>query len=545
MDCQKDSDSLMERFGKLLALPGVPWARWWRKYREENGNRRSKHQKMNGTESAARNNYFPQKSLKRNAALNMTRTVMSLVFPLATFPYTSRVLGPVYIGRISFAQSVVSYFSLIAALGISSYAVRETARLRNDRTALSLFAKEIFFINMISTATSYCLFFISLALVPQFSGYKKLLCIISGTVLFTTLGMEWLYTGLEEFAYITVRSVAFQLISLVLLFAFVRTQDDYLRYAAIGVVSSAGSNVLNFIHARKFIDFRTRAKLLLRRHVKPVLTMFAMSAAVSIYTVLDTTMLGFLRGDGAVGLYTAATKINRVVVMMITAAIAVLLPRLSFCADRDRAEFRRLSNRAVQFVVLFSVPCAAGLFILAEPAVRVFSGTEFLPAVPAMKIMNAVVVLISVSGLIGTQILMALKKERVTLISVIMGAAVNFILNVVLIPRYDVRGAAVATVCAETAVTAIQIVCVRKLFEWKSICAHFAKVAASALVLSLCVLAVCRIFEHLMLKIVLGILLGIFCYALCMFLLKDELFVSLSMQVTHRFLRNNFNKEVN
>lgn len=499
---------------------------------------------MNGTESAARNNYFPQKSLKRNAALNMTRTFMSLVFPLATFPYTSRVLGPVYIGRISFAQSVVSYFSLIAALGISSYAVRETARLRNDRTALSLFAKEIFSINMISTAVSYCFFFISLVLVPQFAGYKKLLCIISGTVLFTTLGMEWLYTGLEEFAYITVRSVAFQLISLVLLFAFVRTQDDYLRYAAIGVVSSAGSNVLNFIHARHFVDLKARTKSL-RRHLKPVLTMFAMSAAVSIYTVLDTTMLGFLRGDKAVGLYTAATKINRVVVMMITAATVVLLPRLSFCAGRDRAEFRRLSNRAVQFVVLFSIPCAAGLFILAEPAVRVFSGTEFLPAVPAMKIMNAVVVLISVSGLIGTQILMALKKERATLISVVMGAAVNFILNIVLIPRYDVRGAAVATVCAETVVTAIQVVCVRKLFEWKSICIHFAKVAASALVLSLCVLSVCRIFEHPMLKIVLGILLGIFCYALCMFLLKDELFVSLSMQVTHRFLRNNFNKEAN
>lgn len=222
--------------------------------------------------------------------------------------------------------------------------------------------------------------------------------------------MAWtgfIQAGLEEFKYITIRSIAFQFLSLILLFVFVRNQNDYLKYAGISVVLFVGSNICNFIHARHFVDFRVKA-LCLKKHLKPVFTLFAMSAAVSIYTVLDTTMLGFIKGDEAVGIYTAATKINRMVIMMITAATAVLLPRLSYYADKDRNEFLRLANKAVQFVVMFSVPCAAGLFILAEPAVIFFSGEQFLPAIPVMKIMNAVIVFIGVSNVIGIQIFLSL-----------------------------------------------------------------------------------------------------------------------------------------
>lgn len=350
---------------------------------------------------------LPHKSLKKNAALNMTKTVMSLVFPLITFPYSSRVLGPVYIGKVNFAQSIVSYFALAAALGISTYAVRESAKLRYDREKLSVFVKEVFSLNMISTLIAYILFALALTVVPAFGSYRVLLCVCGASILFTTIGMDWLYTGLEEFKYITIRSIAFQFLSLILLFVFVRNQNDYLKYAGISVVLFVGSNICNFIHARHFVDFRVKA-LCLKKHLKPVFTLFAMSAAVSIYTVLDTTMLGFIKGDEAVGIYTAATKINRMVIMMITAATAVLLPRLSYYADKDRNEFLRLANKAVQFVVMFSVPCAAGLFILAEPAVIFFSGEQFLPAIPVMKIVNAVIVFIGVSNVIGIQIFLSL-----------------------------------------------------------------------------------------------------------------------------------------
>ncbi len=461
-------------------------------------------------------------SLKKNAALNMTKSVMSLLFPLITFPYSSRVLGPVYIGKVNFAQSIVSYFSLVAGLGITTYAIREAAKVRDNRENLSVFIKEILSINMISTLAAYILFAVALFAVPQFENYRKLLCISGATILFTTLGMDYLYTALEEFKYITVRSICFQFLSLVLLFLLVHNQDDYLKYAAISVISSVGSNLLNFFHARHFVDFKAKVQNL-KKHLKPIFTLFAMTAAISIYTVLDTTMLGFLKGDEAVGIYHAATKINRMVIMMITAATAVLLPRLSYYANSgDKTEFYRLSNKALQFVVLFSIPCAAGLFVLSESAVLLFSGEKYLPSVSVMKIMNAVIVFIAQSNLTGVQIFMAVGKEKVTLFSVVAGAIVNFTLNSILIPRYGAEGAAAATLIAEFCVTLIQILFARQFFDCKENLPHFVKVALASVVMSVGVYFVSDIFEHLALKIFAGIIFGILIYAACLFIFRDR-----------------------
>lgn len=488
------------------------------------------------------NNTLSPKSLKENAVLNMTKAVMSLVFPLITFPYSSRVLGPVYIGKVNFAQSIVSYFALVAALGISTYAVRGSAKFRDDRENLSVFVKEVFSLNMISTVIAYVLFALAMVVVPAFEAYRVLLCVCGSSILFMTLGMDWLYTGLEEFKYITIRSIAFQFISLILLFVFVRNQNDYLKYAGISVVSSVGSNICNFIHARHFVDFSVKA-LSLKKHLKPVFILFAMSAAVSIYTVLDTTMLGFIKGDEAVGIYTAATKINRMVIMMITAATAVLLPRLSYYADKDRNEFLRLVNKAVQFVVMFSVPCAAGLFILAEPAVILFSGEQFLPAIPVMKIMNAVIVFIGVTSVIGSQIFMSVGKERFTLFSVIVGATANFVMNMILIPRFGATGAAIGTVCAEFSVTAIQFVWAREYFEFKRFLVHVLKILVSLSVMSICVSCVCRFFKVYAMELILGTISGALIYSLCLFILRDSLLVEILNQLLVRFYKNNQKEE--
>lgn len=497
---------------------------------------------MSGKIKEASNNKVSPKSLKKNAALNMAKTVMSLVFPLITFPYVSRVLGPVYIGKVNFAQSIVSYFALVAALGVSTYAVRESAKLRDDRKNLSVFVKEVFFLNMISTVIAYILFALALVVVPAFETYRILLCVCGASILFTTLGMDWLYTGLEEFKYITVRSVVFQFISLILLFAFVRNRDDYLKYAGISVLSSVGSNICNFIHARRFVDFKEKTQSL-KKHLKPVFTLFAMSAAVSIYTVLDTTMLGFIKGDEAVGIYTAATKINRMVIMMITAATAVLLPRLSYYADKDRNEFLRLANKAVQFVVMFSVPCAAGLFILAEPAVLLFSGEQFLPAVPVMKIMNAVIVFIGLSNVIGIQIFMSVGKEKYTLFSVIVGATANFVMNMILIPRFGAKGAAIGTVCAEFSVTAIQVVWAREYFDFKRLLVHVLKILVSLSVMSICVSCVCRFFNVYAMELIFGVISGALSYSLCLFILRDSLFSEILNQLLGRFYKKNQKEE--
>ncbi len=354
-----------------------------------------------------------QRSLRINAVLNLIKTLMGVLFPLITFPYASRVLLPEGIGRVNFAVSVISYFGLFASLGINSYGVREAAKIRDSRENLSKFAKEIFTINMVSTAAAYSMLAVSILFVPKLQEYRTLLIVCSATILFTTLGMEWLYTAVEDFSYITIRSIIFQVVSLALLFLFVRTSEDIVRYAAISVVSSAGSNIFNFIHAKKYISLgKTRIKPgSLKKHIRPVMILFAMVVTSSIYTILDTGMLGFMTSDYQVGIYTAATKINRIVLNLVVSIGAVLLPRLSYyCGMNDRKKFLELAYKSLDLLMLLAVPAAIGLSVLAEPVILTLSGRQYLDAVPVMRIINPIIVVVGMSNFIGVQIFMPLGK---------------------------------------------------------------------------------------------------------------------------------------
>lgn len=463
------------------------------------------------------------KSLKTNATLNMTKTVMGLIFPLITFPYVSRVLEPSGVGKVNFAHAIISYFSMIASLGISTYGVREAAKVRDDRRKLSKFVKEILSINVVSTLVAYLLLAVSLLVIPRFNEYKQLLVVCSGTILFTTLGIDWFYTALEEFAYITIRSIVFQVISLVLMFIFVRTKNDYLKYAGIGVISSVGSNILNFIHARKYISIGEKVKKEIRKHIKPIFTLFAMSIAVSIYTVLDTTMLGFISGDEQVGFYSAATRINKLVISVITAAVAVLLPRLSyFISKHDEVQFYVLSEKAMKAVILLALPSAVGLCLVARPVIMLLSGARFEMAIPTMRVMNPIIVAISLSGLIGIQIFMPLGKEKQTLISVIIGALINFTLNLILIPNYGAFGAGCATVCAESLVTLFQLVCARKLFNWKSILPHLLQCVLASVIMSAVVYLLLKINMQFVLQLLVSVFAGAFVYVACLYLFRNQ-----------------------
>ena len=185
-----------------------------------------------------------KKSLGVNAFLNGLRSVLNLFFPLITFPYVSRVLSVSGIGIYNFSNTYISYFVLIAGLGIATYAVREGAKYRENNTKINDFASQIFSLNIISTIIAYLLLLMSLIVFKNLNRYVSCILIFSLQILFTTLGTEWVYTIYEDYAYITIRSIIFKIISIILLFLLVRKPKDYLIYAAITVFSAVGSNLL-------------------------------------------------------------------------------------------------------------------------------------------------------------------------------------------------------------------------------------------------------------------------------------------------------------
>lgn len=404
-----------------------------------------------------------QKSLKFNFIMNVLLTVSTFIFPFITFPYISRILLPTGTGKVSFATSVISYFNLFAQMGIPTYGIRVCAQVRDDKKELTRTAHELLIINLILNVVTYAAFFVALAIIPQMREEKLLFLIISSTVFLSSLGMEWLYRALEEYKYITVRSIVFKFIALIMMFLLVHEERDYVLYGAISIFASSASNILNLINAHKYIGFMPVGGYHLRRHMKPIAIFFSMACASTIYTHLDTVMLGFMRDSTEVGLYNAAVKIKTILVSVVTSLGTVLLPRASyFVQTGEKDKFWRVSRKAMHFVIIVAFPMLIYCMLFAENAILFLSGDAFVQAVPAMIIIMPTLLMIGMTNVMGIQILVPLGEEKAVLVSEICGAVADLVLNAVLIPTHGATGAAIGTVVAECVVAIVQVLFLRR-----------------------------------------------------------------------------------
>ena len=307
------------------------------------------------------------KSLKINFIFNVALSLTSLIFPLITFPYVSRILQPAGLGKVSFATSVVSYFSIFAQLGIPTYGIRACSKVKDSKENLTKTVIEIMLINFVTVCISYVALVISLACVDKFFEYRTLISIVSCSILLNAIGVEWLYKALEQYSYITIRSIIFKIVAIVLMFLLVKNQDDYNIYGVISIFAASASNVLNFINLKKYIKIKrtTLRYLSLRKHLKPILVFFLMSVATTMYTQLDTVMLGFMKDDTVVGYYNVATKIKSVLCGIVSAFGAVVLPRASYFIEKKMIkEFRDVTNKAVEFITFFQSQYVFFLYLM-------------------------------------------------------------------------------------------------------------------------------------------------------------------------------------
>ena len=406
-------------------------------------------------------------SIKRNFIMNAILNASSFIFPLITFPYVSRVLLPVGTGKVAAATSLIAYFAMVAQLGIPTYGIRACARVRDDKEKLSKTVQELFLINLIMSIAVYIVFFLALFNVKELAEDRSLYIICSTTIVFNLLGMEWLYKALEQYSYITMRSILFKFIALILVFLLIHDQSDYLFYGVTTIFAAAGSNIMNFVNARKYVTFHKLGGYNLKRHLKPVIIFFSMSVATTVYTNLDSVMLKFMQGDEQVGYYNAAVKVKSIVVSLVTSIGTVLLPRVSYYIEQKKhKEFKEVTAKAFNLVVLMALPLVIYFIFYAKEAIVFLSGAAYTPAIIPMQVIMPTVLLIGLTNVMGIQILVPLGKEKYVLISEIVGAVVDLILNALLIPVYGCTGAAIGTLAAEFAVLVVQVIALRGiLFE--------------------------------------------------------------------------------
>lgn len=472
------------------------------------------------------------KSIKFNMLMNAILTMSNIVFPLITFPYASRILLPEGTGRVSFAVSIITYFSMFAQLGIPTYGIRACAKVRDDKEKLSRIVHELLMINVIMVLISYVAFGISLFAVPKFERDKELLLVISVTILLNAMGVEWLYKALEKYSYITLRSVIFKFISLVAMFALVHNENDYIIYGAITIFAASASNVLNFINLRKYVILKPLGDYKISQHIKPMLVFFSMSVATVIYTNLDSVMLGFMKGDAEVGIYTAAVKVKSILVTLVTSASAVLLPRASKFVDQGRMDdFYRILKKTLYFIFIIALPMCVYFIIFAKKSILLLSGEAFVDSTLPMQIIMPTLLLIGITNLTGIQMMIPLGMERCVLYSEIGGAVVDIILNAILIPQYGATGAAMGTLVAELVVLIIQLYCVRDKVKNLFNGVPYVKIIVATLIATASVYWIIIVDWSVFVTLLVSALLFFGVYGILLLIMKDRLTIELLGQI--------------
>lgn len=390
-----------------------------------------------------------QKSIKKNAILAAAKTLLSLIAPIITFPYISRVLSVEALGQYNFSSSVVSYFVLLAGLGISTYAVREGAKIREDREEVSRFLSEIWIINIISTVLAYALLILSVVFIKKLVSYRVIILIISLNILFNLYGKQWIYTIFEDFGYITLVQSAFQIITVCLTFVVIKRPEDVYKYAILNVISSSGAYILYGLHAKAYVDLQlTKVRLSqLKRHVKPILIIFSTAVASNIYMNSDIILLGAMVDDRCVGLYSAAVKIYNIVKQIILSIISVSVPRLTLYAGNKN--FRTLFTKVLNMLILLTLPAMMGVFILSDNIILIFSGNEFADASAALKLLCIAAVFALLANLFGMSVLLPYNKEHIFLKATVISAVLNIVLNIVFIPYFYQNAAAFTTALSQ------------------------------------------------------------------------------------------------
>lgn len=472
-----------------------------------------------------------QRSIGVNAGLNMIRTACQVIFPLITFPYVSRVLHVENIGIYNFCQSVISYFSLLAGLGISTYAIREGARYRDDDEKMSLFASEVFSINFISTVLSYLILGVCILLVPRFNQYSSIMVALS--IMFTLIGSEWIFQIYEDYKYITIRGILFQFISLILMFVFVKNSSDLFAYVWITVISCSGANILNAVSRRKYCKIKLTINKKILTHLAPILVLFATSVATTIYTNADTTMLGFLSGNKSVGLYSVSTKIYTIVKQMLAAIIIVSIPRLSaYLGEKKIDYFNRTANQILNALVVIVVPAMVGMIALSKNIVFIVAGQEYVDANISLKILSVALFFSIFSWFYTSCILIPYRCENKVLMATIVAALVNIGLNFILIPTFQQNAAAFTTVIAELLSMVITWWYGRKYFKVSFLKKDIASVAIGCLA----IWTICSVSEKyissVLISTVFSVTASVAAYMIVLLIMKNQA-VKLVLEILH------------
>lgn len=405
---------------------------------------------------------------QKNIFFNVLLAVSQVLFPLITFPYLARILGPDNIGKINFAESIAKYFILLAALGIPIYGVREIAKKINEKKALTLLFFEIFLINLITTAFLTFIFLFAVEFVPVLKEEKQLFYWAILYFIFQLFYFEWFFIGVKEFKYIALRSFFIRFLFILFVFLLIKEKADYVYYMVMQVVLSVIISIINFRQLNKLLELRqiNYSDINLRKHLKPLLILFLTIFSISIYFSLDTILLGFLANNESVGYYSSALKLTKLIIAVLGSITVAVFPQMiDVYHNGGEDQFKLLVKKCYDLIVGLSIPLIILVAGLSSEIVQLFLGPSFERATLPLIITAPLILIVSLSSIFGFQVLSALSKDKAILISAIMGMCVSIFLSFLLIPSTKENGAAITILFTELTVSLSFIYFASKYFS--------------------------------------------------------------------------------
>lgn len=469
------------------------------------------------------------KSVKKNYIFNLVYQIFLLITPFLTTPYVSRVLLSDGIGKYSFSFAIVNYFILFASFGFAYYAQREIAKFSGNKYEQSKVFWEIFILRSLTTSMSLIIF-LGLIFSNALASYNILLIILAVSIISVAVDPSYILQGNEDFEKLTLPNIIVRCLSIVSIFLFVKNRSHLWIYTLIGAGCTILSNVILWFYSTKYLTKVNIKKLEVKKHFIPALKLFIPTIAISIYTLLDRTLIGLMLptnvADSNVGFYDSAEKIVKMALTVVTALGAVMIPNnAKYYSNKDYEKLNKNIETAVKFSALLGFPIMFGLAAIASNFVPWFFGPGYEYVVNLMEIFSLLIIFIGLSSVYGTQYLIATNKENILTASVTVGAIINLTLNLITIPRFGVMGAALSTVIAEAIILLYQMISLRKIFSIRKTIKRLIKFAFSGIVMFVVVKLISLYLRPAIINTIVLVLIGAFVYFLLLFLLREKFFI--------------------
>lgn len=388
-------------------------------------------------------------SLKRNVVYSSILTISGYLFPLLTYPYVTRVLGVTNIGVYNFVDSIVQYFIIFSMIGVATVGVREIARSKGNNKELSKVFSSLLSINLIFTVISIVILILCTLFIPKLQYYSQMFYIGTAKILANSLLVEWLYKGLENFRYITVRSIIVRSIYVIAVFIFVREVDDYVLYFFLTTLMFVFNAIVNLVHSKNFVKFSLK-EISLNPYIKSCAILGLYQVLTNLYTTFNVIYLGFVTDETQVGYYTTATKLYSIIMSLYTAFTGVMMPRMSsLLAEGKIEDFKRMTTKSVEALFAFALPLMVISIVCTPQIVQIIAGTGYDGAIIPMRIVMPLMLVIGYEQILILQILTPLKKDSAILKNSILGASVGMLLNILLVSKFGCNGTAVVWLLSE------------------------------------------------------------------------------------------------